>query len=417
MMMTNTRSDRILALLADQKSGWSLARPFYLDADLFDVEREKWFSAQWMVVGHRSEVPRKGSHIVRQLFDCSIIIVNAGDAGLRAYHNVCTHRGSQICKQDGQAPLLVCPYHAWSFRLSGELQTTRELPEGVDPSELGLRPVPLKEVGGLILCGLDEARLPDVAPVEEALLPALRLHGIDRARIAVRRHYPTLANWKLVLENFFECYHCRPSHPEYFSMNGHVKVTAMRDEQGAQDWQATVADWNQSLKDGVRLAQVRDPGSITTLKHSVYRQPIGLDRRTHSKSGQPVAPLMGLFDDYDGGETGMHVGRLSFVGGYNDHAVIFQFNPVSVQETDVIVTWLVDQDADLSTIDIDALTFLWDVTTVQDKKIIEANAAGVRSPAYRPGPYTVLEEQTANFVADYMAVMRGLLTEEPVMQG
>jgi Rieske 2Fe-2S family protein len=234
------------------------------------------------------------------------------------------------------------------------------------------------------------------------------LHGIANARVIERRSYPTAANWKLVLENFFECYHCRPAHPEYFRLNGHVSVTAIRDEAAASRWNSTLEEWLAARDPATRLEPVRDAGAIDRLKVSVYRQPIGLGRQTHSRDGAPIAPLMGSFTEYDGGETAMHLGRFSFMGAYNDHAVLCQFIPRGPQDTDVVATWFGAAEADPATIDIDALTYLWDVTTRQDKQIIEENAAGVRSPAYVPGPYTRLETQTAAFIADYVGIMAKL---------
>ena len=403
--MTN---EELRALIGQQRAGWSLDQAFYLDPDIFALEQALFFPWQWAVVAHASELPRKGSYVVRPLFDASIVIVNAGDAGYRAYHNVCTHRGSRLCKEDGRAPMLVCPYHAWSFRLTGELQTIRDLPDGIDPTELGLREVPLRAAAGLILCGLDAAKLPDAEPGIAALMPALRQHGLDRAKIIERRSYPTAANWKLVIENFFECYHCRPSHPEYFRMNGHVKQTAMRDDAASAEWDAVVAAWQAEVGDADYNRSVRVAAAVGAMKYTAFRHPLGLGRSTSSRDGSPVAPLMGGFTHYDGGETGMHLGSFSVLGGYNDHAVLFQFTPRGVEDTDVVITWLVDENADIEAIDRNALTMLWDVTTIQDKQIIEANAAGVRQRAYRPGPYTLLESQTADFVANYLAMMRQL---------
>jgi Rieske 2Fe-2S family protein len=401
----------IEGLLEAHRAGWALERPFYRDATIHAFEEQHLFPRQWMVIAHVSELPQRGAHIVRSLFGQDIIVVNAGDQGYRAFHNVCTHRGSRICKEDGRGPLLVCPYHAWSFKLTGELQSTRDLPDGVDPATLGLHPVACRAVAGLILCGLDEASLPDLAPLEAAMAPAMRHHGFDRAKVAAHRSYPTSANWKLVLENFLECYHCRPSHPEYFRMNGHVAVSAMTDPAAGTAWLDHVAQWKATQADTPVNRETRVPGGLDEVHLSLYRQPIGLDRQTASQSGLPVAPLMGGFDRYDGGETGLHFGMFSFAGAYNDHIVLFRFMPRGPTDTDVLVTWLVDQDADLSAIDLDALTFMWDVTTRQDKVIVEDNAIGIASPAYRPGPYTALEAQTSAFVCDYVAMLQGLLSE------
>ncbi|MCP3732730.1 aromatic ring-hydroxylating dioxygenase subunit alpha [Sphingomonas sp. MG17] len=406
---TADRRAGFAALLGRQRPGWSLEQPFYLDPTIYALERELWFPRQWIVMAHVSELPRRGDRIVRDLFGEEIIIVNAGTDGFHAFYNVCTHRGSRICRDETRTPNLVCPYHAWGFRLTGELLSGRDLPEGADKAELGLHRIGVREAGGLIFCGLDEESLPDLAPALDTLLPALRHHGFHNARIAERRSYPTSANWKLVLENFFECYHCRPSHPEYFRMNGHVAATAVSDEVAAAEWEGGVSAWREQAVAPALDRVVRHAGDIDEVKYSLYRQPIGLGRDTQSHDGKPIAPLMGDFTHYDGGETAMHLGRLSFAGCYNDHAVIFQFMPRGVEETNVVATWLVDADADPGTLDIGSLTFMWDVTTKQDKRIIEDNAAGVRSRAYRPGPYTALESQSASFVASYLEIMGRLV--------
>jgi Rieske 2Fe-2S family protein len=154
---------------------------------------------------------------------------------------------------------------------------------------------------------------------------------------------------------------------------------------------------------------IRSPDDVDQMKFKLYRQPIGLGRSTISRDGTPVARLMGGFTSFDGGETAMHFGRQCFAGGYNDHVILFQFTPRGPEEADVLATWLVDAEADVDAVDVDALTFMWDVTTRQGKQLIEENAAGVRSRAYRPGLYTALESQSSQFVQSYVDAMRKLL--------
>ncbi len=401
----------ILRLIADHRPQWSLDQAFYQDPAIFRLERELWFPRQWVIVAHASEVPEKGSYIVRQLFDEEVIVVRFGDGAedIRAYYNVCTHRGSRVCTKDGRGRLLVCPYHAWSFRLTGELQTRHDLPEGVDPEGLGLHRVPSRLIGGLVVCGLDAASLPDPQAAVDALTEGMREVGIDRARIAARKHYPTKANWKLVIENFLECYHCRPAHPEYFRVNGHVKVTAVRDEQKKAEWEKEIEAWHSVIGDAGFNKGFWEPGDIDRMPFGMTRKPIGSGRKTLSDTGEPVSRLMGGRETYDGGETGFRVGRLSFVSCANDYVTVFQMIPRSETETNVVATWLVDENAPAD-IDVDAMTWMWDVTTVQDKKITEDNAAGVASRAYRPGPYTALETQTSFFIETYLAELQSLIT-------
>ncbi|MBL8584052.1 MAG: aromatic ring-hydroxylating dioxygenase subunit alpha [Rhizobiaceae bacterium] len=404
---------RVLGLIGDHRANWSLQQEFYLDPAIFALERELWFPRQWVIVAHASEVPEKGRYIVRKLFDEEIIVVRFGDGenDIAAYYNVCTHRGSRICTKDGRGRLLVCPYHAWSFRLTGELQTKQDLPEGVDPETLGLHKVPTRAFGGLVLCGLDRANLPDIEPVAAGLTDRLREHGVDNARIVVRKSYPTMANWKLVLENFLECYHCRPAHPEYFRVNGHVKVTAMRDAGQAAVWQEEVDAWHSVIGDAEFNKGVWEPGDLDTMPFAMHRKPIGSGRKTLSDDGGPVSRLMGGRTDYDGGESGFRIGRLSFLSAPNDYLAMFQMIPRSVNETDVVITWLVDRDADVD-VEAEKISWMWDVTTVQDKIITEDNAAGIASRAYRPGPYTPLESQTAFFIETYLSQMKALITGE-----
>jgi Rieske 2Fe-2S family protein len=388
-----------------QRAGWSLEQSLYTDPAIFDLERDVWFPRQWMLMGHVSELPRQGAYLLRSLFDEEVIIVRAGENDVRAFFNVCTHRGSRICKSDGQTRLFSCPYHAWSFRLTGELQSRHEVPDGADPDELGLRPAPVRVRDGLIYCGLDADRLPDPTPALDAIAPTLRRHGIEQARILERRSYPTNANWKLVMENFLECYHCRPAHPEYTAANGHVALLGARDSERAASWQAQADAWRAAgpAEFNTRIWQV---GGVAETAYGVSRTPLGDGRLTQSSDGRPVSCLMGDFSGFDGGETAVRFGRLSFIGGCNDHATLVQIVPKAVDLTDVTMTWLVDESA--TDVDVERVCWMWDVTTRQDKRIVEDNAAGVRSRAYRPGPYTDLETQTAWFAAMYLAEMAAL---------
>jgi Rieske 2Fe-2S family protein len=392
-------------LVVRQREGWSLEQPFYLDPAIFDLEREHWFSKQWMVAGHVCELPTKGSFILRKIFGEEIIIVRSTDEDILAFFNVCTHRGSRICTGDGRSPLFVCPYHAWSFKLTGELQSRRDLPNGVNPDELGLHHVPVQQLEGLILVGLKSAGLPPLDDAKAAMTAAMVHHGFPGARMLARKHYPTRANWKLVLENFFECYHCKPSHPEYFRVNTHVNVTAVRTDKAQARWEVEMAAWKKGPGKLDISQEKRAEWRDDLFAYGVYRQPIGQGRKTLSETGEPVAPLMGRFSEYDCGETAFHFGRFSFASATNDYIALFQIFPQEVDLTDVTITWFVNPEGEC---DPDSVTWMWDVTTRQDKQIVELNAEGVESSAYRPGPYTPLEQQTAKFVRAYLASMESI---------
>jgi Rieske 2Fe-2S family protein len=136
---------------------------------------------------------------------------------------------------------------------------------------------------------------------------------------------------------------------------------------------------------------------------SAGRGPIGKGRVTLSQDGKPVAPLMGQQQRFDGGISTFSYLPFVYLFGLNDHAVMFQFLPTGPRNTDVVVTWLVEPSAAETEIDLERMIWLWDVTTRQDKEIIEQNAAGVSSESYAPGPYSLFETLTARFTNHYLS--------------
>jgi Rieske 2Fe-2S family protein len=185
----------------------------------------------------------------------------------------------------------------------------------------------------------------------------------------------------------------------------------MRDDDKAAEWQGEIDAWHSVIGDAEFDKGVWEAGDLDTMPFAMHRKPIGSGRLTLSDDGQPVSRLMGGRSAYDGGENGFRIGRLSFLSAPNDYLTMFQMIPRNANETDVILTWLVDKNADAD-VDAEKISWMWDVTTVQDKKITEDNADGIASRAYRPGPYTPLESQTAFFVETYLSQMRALITGE-----
>jgi Rieske 2Fe-2S family protein len=386
--------------LARYRPGWSLEQFFYTSDELFEYERRTWLARQWYLIAHASEVPRAGSRIVRELLGESVIVVRTAPGDIRAFFNVCRHRGSRICLDDGTAAVLTCPYHAWSYALDGRLRSAAALAEGTDKDALGLKPVQLREIGGLLFCSLDSDA--PALDLESSLRPGLEFQGVPGARVAARRHYPTAANWKLVMENFHECYHCIPAHPQYSAVMAHIKRYSMDAAGPAQEWNREVQAWSTAAAIQEFPQAHFETADAEWSYDGITRFPIGGGRKTQSKDGEPVAPLMGRYSRYDGGVATFGVPPFSFFFLLNDHAVLFQFLPRGAQFTDVTVSWLVDGAAPAEAVDIERMIWLWDVTTVQDKAIVEANAAGVRSRAYEPGPYTKLEQWGVPLITQYV---------------
>lgn len=392
-------------LIARQRPGWALERDFYTSDEFYEFERG-WLATQWYVLAHASEVREPGSFIVRDLLCEPLVIARDSKGDLRGFYNVCRHRGSRICDRDGRSSSLVCPYHGWTYRLDGGLRAATALPEGTDMSQLGLRTVPVREMGGIVLGSL-KGDLQTVDQVQHELEPGLNYHGIPEARIAARRSYATNANWKLVMENFFECYHCLPAHPEYCRV---MRFVDSNTADGAVAWRRAVEIWfkdqadpNSPLKFSP-LEMDRSAIGLLTPESPLYtrRGPIGDGRKTESEDGRPVAPLMGQQTHFDGGISSFDFQPFIVLNAFNDHAVMFQFLPTGPESTDVILTWLVNPAASDTEVDVQRMTWLWDVTMQEDKTIVERNAAGVRSLSYTPGPYSLLERGPVALINRYL---------------
>lgn len=397
--------DWIDEVIEAQKPGFSLDRAFYRDAEIFRREFARVISQQWILAGHVSQLADKGDYLLFDIAGESIILVR-GEAGkVHAHFNVCRHRGSRVLlSQTGCARTLTCRYHGWGYGLDGTLRAAPHMPEDFDAAGYSLRPCHVRILEGLVFVCLADGDAPEFAPVADGLTPFLRLHGIASARVAHREVFPVHANWKLAVENYLECYHCKPAHREYCRVEikaekaGDGSLAAMaRYDARYKTWLELVESLGTMLPDFTTKLPTGDR-LLGAQFGTAYRAPLRDKFLTGTEDGKPVAPLMGAFREYDGSETGLGVGPFSFMLAYNDYATFFQFVPRDAEHSDIICTWLVHPDASNSPhYDLDRLVWLWNVTTRQDKAIIEANAQGIRSSRYEPGPASLLESDVLGF--------------------
>jgi Rieske 2Fe-2S family protein len=369
-------------LIAGREPGRALPQAFYVREDVFARDLDMLL-AGWTCLGHESEVAAPGDWITAGFGAESAIIVRGEDGEVRALANVCRHRGSRVCVEArGSASVFTCPYHAWSYRLDGRLRAAREMPEGFDPADFGLKTLPLVNLGGLLFVSFGAAP-PSLAEAGPALVAMGERHGWTRAKVAARRSYTVAANWKLVLENYHECYHCGPAHPEFSVLHTLARPKARRLQPGA-DFEAWGAE-----SDGRAVARVM--GSA-----------LAEGALTGSRDGSLIAPLM--VPAADGTCVFAELGYLSAFLAYADHGVIYRFIPRGVLETEMEVLWLVAAEArEGADYQPEALTWLWDITSLADKRIIERNQAGVLSRFYVPGPFSLMEPGTAQLVDLYLA--------------
>ena len=204
---------------ADDENAWTLPAAYYTRQSVFDFEKEQVFARQWLCVAHRSELAESNDYVTREIIGESIVVLRDREGVLRAFYNVCPHRGHQLLQGSGRAKnVITCPYHAWTFKLDGELAYARNCDNvpNFDKNSATLVPIQAVEYGGFVFINMD----PDAAPIQDQL-PGLeaRLRAacpvIDQLHLGARFVTQTPANWKLIVDNYLECYHCGPVHPSF----------------------------------------------------------------------------------------------------------------------------------------------------------------------------------------------------------
>ena len=393
-------SERIATLIARQPASASLLQDFYSDPEIFERDLERIHLRRWLCVGHESRAPKPGDWFRFDIANESVLVVRGRDAQLRALVNVCRHRGSRVCiEPEGHARMLVCPYHAWSYDLDGALRSARHMGASFDTTGHRLEQISLEVIEGLVfVCFADDP--PRLSAARQGLATSLSRYGWADARVAHRETFSVAANWKLVTENYVECYHCAPAHPEF----SRYHATEKPDDEVAELRERAAA---RARALGIEIPRVDhwpDGGPAgQEIVHCTYDATYP-GSVTGSEDGRAIAPLMGDFDDYDGGFSYVDVGPAGFFLAYPDYGVMYLFVPRGPQHTDMELTWLVRGDAcEGRDYDRERLVWLWRVTSEADQRIIEKNQEGVKSRYYRPGPYGPMERQPRRFAAWYLA--------------
>jgi phenylpropionate dioxygenase-like ring-hydroxylating dioxygenase large terminal subunit len=397
--MTTAHADPIQSLIQSHTPGFALARGFYMEPSVFERDMERIFRRHWQCVGHISQIPEPGDFFTVD-FEQEQIVLTRDEAGeVHAFLNTCRHRGARVCTaKSGNARYFVCPYHAWTYRLDGSLKGARHMPPGFDPKAHGLKRLHVRVAEGLLFVSFAERPL-DFKNATDMLRATTGPYGWAEAKVAHREMYQIAANWKLTIENYVECYHCAPAHPEYARTHALEqpldRITKLN---------ATMEERTRAL--GVEILDIGNQWQNSAAGHEAThysRYALYEGVQTGSADGALLAPLMGKFTQSDGGVTSIHIGGASFFACYADHGVIYRFIPRSCQSTDMEVIWLVRGDAvEGRDYDLDKLTWLWKVTTDEDKLIIEFTAAGVRSHYFKPGPCAPMEYQELRFIRWYL---------------
>ena len=200
---------------------WSLASTAYLDPVWLEVEREQIFHKSWQFLCHEEKLREPGSYISICVQGLSIFAARDSEGNLRAFYNVCKHRGHELLQGEGKVRKIVCPYHAWTYSLDGSFLEARqsELIENFNPEDYSLSTVKLEVFCHLVFVNLDPNAV-SLAEKTEGLKDEIMGYSADLGQLTFghRLTYSIKANWKSVVDNFLECYHCPIAHKDFCTL-------------------------------------------------------------------------------------------------------------------------------------------------------------------------------------------------------
>jgi Rieske 2Fe-2S family protein len=357
---------------ADAKT---LPQPYFVSTEIFEQEREVIFSRQWVCVGHQSQIAQTGDYFVREVAGESLIIVRDKGGEVRGFYNVCRHRGTRLCEeQAGHFSAIQCPYHAWTYGLDGRLIGAPHMENvpGFEKAEHSLHVTHLASWDGFIFVTLADAPI----PLEEWFAPLAGKFthwNLSKLRSAKRIEYSVRANWKLIFENYSECYHCPGVHPALSKLTPYDSA-------------------ENDLCEGPFLGGFMpiSKGHSLTMTGNACALPMGdIKSEDHDRVFYySIFPNMLL---------SMHP----------DYVMVHQLWPQSPERTLILCDWFFHGDA-FDRPDFhpnDAIEF-WDMTNKQDWHVCELSQQGIASRAYQPGPYSPRESIPAAWDREYLHYMR-----------
>jgi phenylpropionate dioxygenase-like ring-hydroxylating dioxygenase large terminal subunit len=406
-----TTDSDLLTQLLSRRSGRSLPRDFYVDPSAHEADLRHIWTRDWIFAAAAAEIPKTGNYITLQIGQYPVVVVRGGDGVVRAFHNSCRHRGSRICASaKGSNAKLVCPYHQWTYALDGQLQWARDMGPDFNPADHSLAPVHCDVAAGMVFICLG-AVAPDFGPVKQQADRYAAPHRLSELKVAHQSTIVENGNWKLVLENNRECYHCAGQHPALCrTFNDDPNLVGGDDSLTSPAGAAHVARCEDA---GLPSKYVVDPAEQWRL----VRIPFLGNAVSYTMDGRAAAPMIP-------GMPFANAGSLLFFHYPNtwnhflsDHVLNFRVLPISATQTQVQTTWLVHKDAVEGTdYDLARLTEVWLATNDEDRRVVEENQIGITSPAYRPGPYSPSQESgVIQFIDWYAGAMTRSMTGQRLM--
>ncbi|MCW2638349.1 MAG: putative ring hydroxylating dioxygenase subunit [Dactylosporangium sp.] len=340
---------------------------YYTDPAVFGLEQSRIFENMWFCAVRTSDLATPGSFQSVQVGRESVLVVRGRDGQLRAFLNICRHRGAKLCTEEsGEVKrAFQCPYHAWTYGLDGKLIAAPNLTKmpDIDRTEYGLVNVHLREwLGYAWVCLADEPPSfeADVqAAVTERLgtLEAIDSYDIDELAVGRRITYDVKANWKLIVENFMECYHCATIHPELTEV-----LPEFADGYAAQYYVGHGAEFGDEIK-GFTI-----------------------------DGSEGFEKLPGVSEDQDRRYYAITIKPQVFINLVPDHIIFHRMFPIAEDRTIVECDWLYSKEVVASGKDVSRSVELFDRVNVQDFDACERCQPAMSSRAYAKGGVLVPSE-------------------------
>jgi Rieske 2Fe-2S family protein len=351
----------------------TLAQEYFVSPEVFAEEQDRIFSKHWVLVGHQSQLAESGDCFLTTIVDESLIVVRDQKSEVRGFYNVCRHRGTRL-KEDacGHTSAIQCPYHAWTYALDGRLIGAPHMDRvpGFDKADYSLYAVNLALWEGFIFVNLAESP----APLEKWFAP---LNGkfshwnLLKLRAAKRIEYDVKANWKLMFENYSECYHCPGVHPMLSKVSPYDSA-------------------ENDLTEGPFLGGCMkiNKGAGLTLSGKACALPVGKIENLQEVFYYSIFPNM-------------------LLSLHPDYVMVHQLWPQSPERTLILCDWFFHPDAfNRSDFKPDDAIEFWDIVNRQDWHVCELSQQGIVSRAYEPGPYSSRESIPAAWDREYMRQVR-----------
>jgi Rieske 2Fe-2S family protein len=353
--------------LAGFRESYTLPGIAYTSPELFAWEMRQFFDASWVCLGRSDSLLRPGSRRAERAGQDSILLSRDESGRLRGFHNICRHRGHELLAVGASAEgaLIECPYHGWTYRADGSLKSAPRLGyrPGFSVAEHGLVPVRIDEWQGWLFANLSG----DASPLADQTgnLTGLMAAWAPEDMVEVSRmDYLVEANWKLVHENYQECYHCTEIHPEL------CRVSPPSSGAGLESTGLWVGGW-------MDLAEDAETMSLT------------------GRGGAPVLPGLDTEERHRVYYFALFPNLL--ISTHPDYVLSHRLDPLSPTRTRIECRTLFPRAVVEQRLDVSYASEFWDVTNRQDWAAIESIQRSAASPAFRPGPISEMEEAVYQF--------------------